>query len=83
MIKHSQTESALIRICDEEKKVTLLMQDYGVGFDLTENTTVMHCLGMKTLKERTQILGGKIIIQSTKKVGTSILLELDKPHNDG
>lgn len=79
VIKHSQTESALIRISNGDK-VMLHIQDYGVGFDLTENTTVMHSLGMKTLKERTQILGGKIIIQSTKNSGTSVMLELDKPH---
>jgi signal transduction histidine kinase len=82
MIKHSKTESALIRISNEGKKVMLLIQDYGAGFDLTENTTVIHSLGMKTLKERTQILGGKITIQSTKNTGTIILLELDKPHNN-
>jgi signal transduction histidine kinase len=82
MIKHAQTESALVQINNEEKKVTLLIRDYGIGFDITENTEVIHSLGMKTLKERTQIIGGKIIIDSTKNKGTSILLELDKPENN-
>lgn len=82
IIKHAQTESALISVRNEKNKVTLLIQDHGVGFDITENSKAITSFGMKTLKERTQILGGKMIIDSTKGNGTSIWLELDKPLTD-
>ncbi|WP_416866760.1 MAG: tetratricopeptide repeat protein [Imperialibacter sp.] len=79
LIKHSQTESALVRVNQEERKVTVTVQDYGVGFDLTEKPDTIHSLGMKTLKERTQLVGGKILIEATKGKGTSVTLVIDKP----
>jgi signal transduction histidine kinase len=79
MIKHAQTESALVRVTLEERKVTVTVQDYGVGFDLTEKPETIHSLGMKTLKERTQMVGGKILIESTKGKGTSVTLVINKP----
>ena len=79
MIKHAQTEAALIQIKNEESIVTLLIKDYGIGFDLTENAQAINSLGMKTLRERARLLGGQISIESTKGKGTSILLRLEKP----
>lgn len=78
MIKHAQTPSALIRITNAPGKVTLRIQDYGVGFDVTEQTGATKSLGMKTLKERTQILGGKLVIDSVKSKGTTLFLEIPK-----
>lgn len=77
MIKHAQTASALIIVGQDAKTVNLLLKDHGIGFDLTEQNGASS-LGMKTLKERAQILGGKMLIESTKNKGTSISLILDK-----
>ena len=79
LIKHSQSKSALIKIENETKHVRLSVIDYGVGFDLTSDTSSLQGLGMKTLRERTQLLGGKILIDSTKNKGTSVILQVTKP----
>ena len=78
IIKHSKTPSALIKISDESAKIQILIRDYGVGFDMTEQDYSVKSLGMKTLKERTQILGGKMVIDSVKNKGTTVLLEVPK-----
>ena len=77
LIKHAETPSANIQIQSLEEKVVIHIRDFGVGFDLT-GTSFTNSLGMKTLKERTQILNGKIVIHSEKDKGTSIVLELPK-----
>ena len=77
LIKHANTPSANIQVSNQENKVTIHIRDFGVGFDLT-STSFTNSLGMKTLKERTQILNGKIVIHSENNKGTSILLELPK-----
>ncbi|UXP31565.1 hypothetical protein N6H18_14530 [Reichenbachiella agarivorans] len=58
--------------------MTIQIKDYGVGFDLTTQSESSKSLGMKTLKERTQILDGKMIIDSVKNQVTSIFLEIPK-----
>ena len=80
IIKHASTSSVLVKIINDPKKVTLVVQDYGIGFDITSLDHSSKSLGMKTLKERTQILGGKMVIDSVKNQGTTITLEIKKPH---
>lgn len=77
MVKHAQTASALIKITNESSKVIISIKDFGVGFDLSEQD-LSNSLGMKTLKERTQIINGKIAIDSIKSVGTTVLVEIPK-----
>ncbi|HCX24738.1 MAG TPA: hypothetical protein DHN29_22680, partial [Cytophagales bacterium] len=79
LIKHSKTKSALIKIENQEHLIRLEITDYGVGFDLTQDIKSLQGLGMKTLRERTQLLGGKILIDSTRDKGTSIVLHINKP----
>jgi signal transduction histidine kinase/Tfp pilus assembly protein PilF len=78
IVKHAKTPSALIKLTNDSHKVTILIKDYGIGFDITDQDRSIKSLGMKTLKERTQILGGKMVIDSVKNQGTSILLEIPK-----
>ena len=79
LIKHSKTKSALIKIENQSTLVRLEITDYGVGFDLTSDVSSLQGLGMKTLKERTQLLNGKILVDSTKGKGTSVILHVNKP----
>lgn len=79
LVKHSNTKSALLKIENKPTYIRLSIVDYGVGFDLTQDVSSLQGLGMKTLRERTQLLGGKILIDSTKDKGTSVILQVTKP----
>lgn len=78
LVKHSKSPSALVKVINEADKVVVQIKDHGIGFDITEQNDTAKSLGMKTLKERTQILGGKMIIDSVKDKGTSIVLEIPR-----
>ncbi|KAA6209208.1 signal transduction histidine-protein kinase/phosphatase UhpB [Avibacterium paragallinarum] len=62
-----------------DEKITLQIQDNGIGFDLSK---INHTgLGIKGMKERVAMLGGKFDIHSVKwtkqqQSGTSIFVEL-------
>ncbi len=76
MVKHAETVSARISIEKNEKVVTCSVIDRGKGFDLVESPEKFQSLGMQTLKERTKILQGKLLIDSTKGKGTAIILNI-------
>lgn len=79
MVKHADTVSARVSIEKSEKTITCSVIDRGKGFDLVEEPEKFQSLGMQTLKERTKILQGKLLIDSTKGKGTSIILSIDIP----
>ncbi|UXX79202.1 sensor histidine kinase [Reichenbachiella carrageenanivorans] len=82
VLKHAKSESASVVVKDEPRRVSIQIKDYGVGFDLTEDSGVVTSLGMKTLRERTQLLGGKLMIESVKGKGTTVTLHVSKPNKN-
>lgn len=79
MIKHANAVSAAISVLDKSNLVQCVIEDRGQGFDLTQDTTQFQSLGMQTLKERTKILNGHLVIDSTVGKGTYIELTIPKP----
>ncbi len=76
VIKHSKSPSASITVTKSLNHVQLMIQDHGGGFDLTTDQNALTTIGMHTLKERTQILNGKLVLSSTKDEGTRIFIEI-------
>ena len=76
--KHSQATACQVLIDEKDTNFIFQVKDNGVGFDLTESSEILNSLGMKTLKERTEIIGGKLLIDSVKEKGTTITLMIDK-----
>lgn len=80
MLKHAEAVSANIRLEEGTDHVQYSIVDRGKGFDLTEDARHFQSLGMQTLKERTKILNGKLMIDSTVGKGTKIELIIPKLH---
>ncbi|WP_191963448.1 ATP-binding protein [Pseudotamlana haliotis] len=76
--KHSQAKACNITIEDHKNTVWFQIKDNGIGFDVTENSTLLNSLGMKTLKERAQIIGAQIQINSIKGKGTTVQIKVPK-----
>ncbi|MEQ9306654.1 MAG: sensor histidine kinase, partial [Marinoscillum sp.] len=79
MLKHANAVSAHFKIEHLNNEVRCSLADRGSGFDLTTDSSKFQGLGMQTLKERTKILHGKLVLDSTKGKGTTLTLIVPKP----
>ncbi|MBC6971700.1 GAF domain-containing sensor histidine kinase [Bacillus sp. Xin] len=64
--KHAGVTEATIYLKVREKEVSLEIVDYGLGF-IEEDIKEKKSLGMTTMRERTELIGGCITIVSEKK----------------
>ncbi len=74
VLKHSGAEAAKVIVDKSDSFIDIKIIDHGKGFDLTSQEGILSSLGMQTLKERTKISGGKLLISSEKGSGTTIHL---------
>ena len=74
IIKHSKATAAKISIKKEEKKVTITIQDNGIGFNFEKNQLKPKAFGIKSLQERVEFLKGKIKFNAQVNQGTVITI---------
>jgi signal transduction histidine kinase len=68
--RHSKAKSVAVRLNGEKERLQLVITDDGVGFDPNEHRGAS--LGLASMRERVQLLGGRIEIQSQTGHGTII-----------
>ena len=56
--------------------ISLLLEDDGVGFDLKSGRYVTSGVGLLGMRERIEILGGKLTVESSPGNGTRLLAKL-------
>lgn len=75
-LKHAMASSLKVIICvDEEKEVALEVSDNGLGFDVNALQDEGG-MGLHSMRERAEKLGGQIKITSAVGEGTSILVRI-------
>jgi len=75
--KHSGSRQVSLAIQRGESEVTLVVEDYGRGFDLREvaaRYSVEKGLGLAAIDERARMLGGSSTITSSKGKGTRLTI---------
>ena len=75
IIKHANADSAKVNLTFKDGKVNIQIQDNGRGFDVAQKNKELKTLGLKTIKERTDILNGTLEVDSTKDLGTSFVIK--------
>jgi len=80
IIKHAGASCVDIALTSQPSKVQLSIRDDGIGFDPYSNneprSTVNQGLGLPIMKERVASLGGTVVVNSSKNLGTDVLVEL-------
>lgn len=76
VMKHSEAKALHFELKSEQKFCRIRIRDNGKGFDISENFNTADSLGLKTMKERTSLLKGQLIIDSSKGEGTSVNLKI-------
>jgi len=73
---HSKAVNSSIFIYQHGSKLLIEISDDGIGFNYQKELHNPRGLGLKKIFQRVQMLGGKIDVLSTQKVGTKFSIEL-------
>jgi signal transduction histidine kinase len=76
--KHAQARHVWIRLSAEEHAVDLTIRDDGIGFDPTEAARLLKDghFGLAGMRERVELGGGRLELDSRPGEGTTIGVEL-------
>lgn len=77
VIKHANAHRVLVELKCSRLLLTVRIKDDGVGFDQTALPSETHGLGLVGMRERAQLLGGKLVIKSKAGLGTEVRLDID------
>ncbi|MFG6116245.1 histidine kinase [Halobacillus sp. MO56] len=72
ILRHSNATEVKVTINKKNKELFLHIGDNGVGFDTAEKEMIVASYGLKTMKERTEEIGGAFAIRSREGEGTHI-----------
>jgi signal transduction histidine kinase len=80
IIKHAQTDQAALTLFLEDgNRVSMCIEDAGIGFDSTRMKPSPGHLGLTSMSERVQALGGSLTIETQPGKGTRVQVELVLP----
>lgn len=68
MLRHSKATVFSLKISQKQERVILLMEDNGIGFDITDKKTSSY--GISNMKERIEEIGGRLDIIAYPNKGT-------------
>ncbi|TXK27244.1 PAS domain S-box protein [Pontibacter qinzhouensis] len=71
IIRHAQATKASVDLQCEQNRITLLVQDNGIGFEKAELIT-MKGIGLRSIQHRLELLEGTIEIDSEASTGSLI-----------
>lgn len=75
-MKHAGASELLIELRQEKNKMVLATKDNGKGFNYDEKSNEAKGLGLQNLLRRTEIIGGKMFLESGKEKGTTYIFEI-------
>ena len=70
-LRHSCATAILVELKMDQESIVLTIEDDGCGFDLG-NTTDRNGFGLEGMRERANLAGGKLTIETAKSRGTKI-----------
>ena len=77
-LKHAASTAVKVTIRAEDKQVSLVIEDNGIGFD-PESAGSDGGLGLVGMRERAQRLGGSLTLVSAPAKGTMVRVDLEAP----
>ncbi len=74
--EHAQATQVRIGLDVDERRVRLSVEDNGRGFDTATLTGRQKAIGLAALRERIELIGGQVQIDSQASQGTRVLFEV-------
>jgi signal transduction histidine kinase len=77
--KHAQATHATVLLDRSAGRVSLIVEDDGIGFDVAQQLSVRQGFGVTGMRERALLLGGEFDIESTPGKGTTVVARIPLP----
>lgn len=77
-VRHAQADELRVELSTDDHQLTILVQDDGVGFE-TDVPSGRHGIGLLSMRERAEALGGRLEISSAPGQGTTLTASLPLP----
>jgi len=76
--EHAQASQVKLTLDLDENRVRSIVEDNGIGFDVNSilNQPEDKHIGLRTLKEKTELLGGQFLMESSIGQGTRAVVDL-------
>lgn len=75
--KHADASAAVVRVSSDDESVSFCIEDDGRGFDLTGALMDRDAgFGLHTMRERVDLIGGSLSIDSTPGHGTRVIARI-------
>ena len=76
--KHGAATSITVRISDGPEGTTIVIEDDGRGFDIADTLLGHDGFGLHTMRERMELVGGTLTIDSAPGRGTRIIAKMPR-----
>ncbi len=76
VVKHAQASVANVTVDIGVSNLSIKISDNGKGFNVYNLTNLRGHYGILGIKERVKILGGNVIIESSRKMGTRVIINI-------
>src|SRR5690606_29616196 len=73
--RHSQASALSVVVSQRDGQVQAIIEDNGAGFDVTAARRAGSSVGLHSMTERSELLGGKIDVESSPE-GTTVYVEI-------
>ena len=74
-VRHAHAERVSVVIEERDRRIVMVVEDDGIGFD-SEAVARGGRLGLVGMRERTEMLGGNLLVESAPGAGTTIVAEV-------
>jgi signal transduction histidine kinase len=74
-IRHARAERLSVLVERREQRIIMVIEDDGIGLE-PEEVAQNDRLGLVGMRERTEMLGGHLLVESTPGAGTTIVAEV-------
>lgn len=75
-LRHAHARDVALRLCREGPLVSLTITDDGAGFDLADAAADGAGLGLTSMRDRAEEVGGALVIESAPGAGTVVKVEV-------
>ena len=77
--RHARAKTATVLLDRSAERVSLIVEDDGIGFDVAQQWGLRQRFGVTGMRERALLLGGAFDIESTSGKGTTVVARIPLP----